>query len=64
MKSFKFELGENDDYNYLIIIPMDSVSKKNVEKFFLIYFSIYINILIKIYFSIISHFFICNSDVF
>ena len=32
MESFKFELGENGDYNYLIKMPMDSVSKENVEK--------------------------------
>ncbi len=32
MESFKFELGEDKRYNYLIKIPMDSVSKKNVEK--------------------------------
>ena len=32
MKSFKFELGEDKSYNYLIKMPMDSVSKENVEK--------------------------------
>jgi DNA topoisomerase-2 len=32
MESFKFELGEDKSYNYLIKMPMDSVSKENVEK--------------------------------
>ena len=32
MENFEFELGENGDYNYLIKMPMDSVSKENVEK--------------------------------
>ena len=29
---FNFDLGENGDFNYLIKMPMDSVSKENVEK--------------------------------
>ena len=32
MESFKFQLGEDKSYNYLIKMPMDSVSKENVEK--------------------------------
>ena len=32
MEKFEFELGENGDYNYLVKMPMDSVSKENVEK--------------------------------
>ena len=32
MEKFEFEVGENGDYNYLIKMPMDSVSKENVEK--------------------------------
>ena len=32
MVGFKFDLGENSDFNYLIKMPMDSVSKENVEK--------------------------------
>tara|TARA_B100000900_G_scaffold415776_1_gene447148 strand:+ start:3363 stop:6776 length:3414 start_codon:yes stop_codon:yes gene_type:complete len=32
MESNKFELGEDKSYNYLIKMPMDSVSKENVEK--------------------------------
>ena len=32
MTQFKFDLGENSDYNYLIKMPMDSVCKENVEK--------------------------------
>jgi DNA topoisomerase-2 len=32
MERFKFELGEDKSYNYLIKMPMDSVSKENVEK--------------------------------
>ena len=32
MEHFKFELGETNDYNYLIKMPMDSVCKENVEK--------------------------------
>ena len=32
MEKFDFELGENGDYNYLVKMPMDSVSKENVEK--------------------------------
>ena len=32
MESFKFELGQDKSYNYLIKMPMDSVSKENVEK--------------------------------
>ena len=32
MEKFEFDLGENGDYNYLIKMPMDSVSKENVEK--------------------------------
>ena len=32
MVDFKFDLGENSDFNYLIKMPMDSVSKENVEK--------------------------------
>ena len=32
LTNFKFDLGENGDFNYLIKMPMDSVSKENVEK--------------------------------
>ena len=32
MEKFEFELGDSGDYNYLIKMPMDSVSKENVEK--------------------------------
>jgi DNA topoisomerase-2 len=32
MEQFKFELGETNDYNYLVKMPMDSVCKENVEK--------------------------------
>jgi DNA topoisomerase-2 len=32
MESFKFELGEDKSYNYLIKMPIDCVSKENVEK--------------------------------
>ena len=32
MEKFEFELGDCGDYNYLIKMPMDSVSKENVEK--------------------------------
>jgi len=32
LSTFQFDLGENNDYNYLIKMPMDSVSKENVEK--------------------------------
>ena len=32
MESFKFEVGDSGDYNYLIKMPMDSVCKENVEK--------------------------------
>tara|TARA_B110001450_G_scaffold61043_2_gene57827 strand:- start:2800 stop:6267 length:3468 start_codon:yes stop_codon:yes gene_type:complete len=32
MEKFEFDLGENGDYNYLVKMPMDSVSKENVEK--------------------------------
>ena len=32
MEKFEFDVGENGDYNYLIKMPMDSVSKENVEK--------------------------------
>jgi DNA topoisomerase-2 len=32
MEKFEFELGDLGDYNYLIKMPMDSVSKENVEK--------------------------------
>tara|TARA_B100000989_G_scaffold298954_1_gene291357 strand:- start:426 stop:3977 length:3552 start_codon:yes stop_codon:yes gene_type:complete len=32
MEKFKFDLGDNGDYNYLVKMPMDSVSKENVEK--------------------------------
>jgi DNA topoisomerase-2 len=32
LSTFQFVLGENNDYNYLIKMPMDSVSKENVEK--------------------------------
>ena len=32
MESFKFEIGDSGDYNYLIKMPMDSVCKENVEK--------------------------------
>ena len=32
MEKFEFEVGENGEYNYLIKMPMDSVSKENVEK--------------------------------
>jgi DNA topoisomerase-2 len=32
LNNFKFDLGENNDYNYLVKMPMDSVSKENVEK--------------------------------
>ena len=32
LNNLKFDLGENNDYNYLVKMPMDSVSKENVEK--------------------------------
>jgi DNA topoisomerase-2 len=32
MEDFKFDLGETNDYNYLVKMPMDSVCKENVEK--------------------------------
>ncbi len=32
MEKFEFELGDSGDYNYLVKMPMDSVSKENVEK--------------------------------
>ena len=32
MAEFKFDLGETNDYNYLVKMPMDSVCKENVEK--------------------------------
>ena len=32
LSNFQFDLSENNDYNYLIKMPMDSVSKENVEK--------------------------------
>ena len=32
MKSHKFDIGEDDSYNYLIKMPMDSVSQENVDK--------------------------------
>ena len=32
MEKFEFEVGDSGDYNYLIKMPMDSVSKENVEK--------------------------------
>ena len=32
LTNFQFDLGENNDFNYLIKMPMDSVSKENVEK--------------------------------
>jgi hypothetical protein len=32
MEQFKFDLGETNDYNYLVKMPMDSVCKENVEK--------------------------------
>jgi len=32
MEKFEFDLGDSGDYNYLIKMPMDSVSKENVEK--------------------------------
>ena len=32
LTQFNFDLGENGDFNYLIKMPMDSVSKENVEK--------------------------------
>lgn len=32
MESHKFDVGEDDSYNYLIKMPMDSVSEENVNK--------------------------------
>jgi DNA topoisomerase-2 len=32
MEQYKFDLGETQDYNYLVKMPMDSVCKENVEK--------------------------------
>jgi len=32
MVDLKFDLGETNDYNYLVKMPMDSVCKENVEK--------------------------------
>jgi len=32
MEKFEFDLGDSGDYNYLVKMPMDSVSKENVEK--------------------------------
>ena len=32
MKEFKFDIGEDKTFNYLVKMPMDSVSKENVEK--------------------------------
>ena len=32
MKSHKFDVGDDDSYNYLIKMPMDSVSEENVNK--------------------------------
>jgi len=32
MEKFEFGLGDSGDYNYLVKMPMDSVSKENVEK--------------------------------
>ena len=32
MEKFEFDVGDSGDYNYLVKMPMDSVSKENVEK--------------------------------
>ena len=32
MTQFNFDLGESNDFNYLVKMPMDSVCKENVEK--------------------------------
>ena len=32
MEKFEFDIGDSGDYNYLVKMPMDSVSKENVEK--------------------------------
>ena len=32
MNSFKFDIGEDNTFNYLTKLPMDSVCKENVDK--------------------------------